>query len=68
MGDLLGSFPKCARVRPKCARKTYVGLWGQSSVSIGRQRRTEGPECYKGLHIKAGAFLKEMDAELTRVR
>ena len=28
MGDLLRGFPGCARVRPKCARKTCVGLWG----------------------------------------
>ena len=39
MGDLLRSFPRCARVRPKCARKS-VDLWGQSTVSMSV---TSGP-------------------------
>ena len=47
MGDLLGSFPGCARVRPKCAGKTCVGLWGKSTVSMSSNRRSEGPGCYK---------------------
>ena len=24
MGDLFGSFPRCARVRPKCVRKKFL--------------------------------------------
>ena len=47
MGDLLGSFPRSARVRPKCAEKTCVSLWSQSTVSIGRHRQSEGSGCYK---------------------
>ena len=46
MGDLLGSVPGCARVRPKCAGKTCVGLWGQSTVSMSSHQRSERPGCY----------------------
>ena len=46
MGDLLGSFSGCARVRPKCAGKTCVGLWGQSTVSMSSHQQSEGPGCY----------------------
>ena len=46
MNDLLGSFSGCARIRPKCTEKTCVGLWGQSTVSIGSHGRSEGSGCY----------------------
>ena len=50
MGDLLESFLGRARVRPKCVGKTYVGLWGQSTVSMSNHRRFVGPGCYKRCH------------------
>ena len=37
-------------MRPKCAKKTYVGLWGQSTVSIGSHRQSNGLGCYKWYH------------------
>ena len=46
MGGLLGSFLGCARVRPECARKICVGLYGQSTVSMSSYRRLERPGCY----------------------
>ena len=46
MGDLLGSVPGYARVRPKCAGKTCVGLWGQSTVPMSSHQWSEGPGCY----------------------
>ena len=32
MGDLLGSFLESVRVRTKHAKKSCVGLWGQSLI------------------------------------
>ncbi|KEH23178.1 hypothetical protein MTR_7g068660 [Medicago truncatula] len=32
MEDLLGSFSKSVRVRAKHAKKTRIGLWGQSKI------------------------------------
>ena len=46
MGDLLGSFPGRARVRPKCAGKTCVDLWGQSTISMSSHRWSVGLGCY----------------------
>ena len=46
MGDLLGSFLRHAQVRPKCAEKTCVGLWGQSTVSMSSHRWSLGSGCY----------------------
>ena len=48
MGELPGSFPKCALVRPKCAEKTCVVLWDQFIVSMSSNRWFKGPGCYKG--------------------
>ena len=49
MDDLLGSFSGYTRVRQKCAEKICVGLWGQSTISMARHYRSEGPsvtKCY----------------------
>ena len=46
MDDILGSFSRCARMKPKCAEKTCVGLWGQSTVSLGSHQHSDGPRCY----------------------
>ena len=46
MGDLMGSFPSRARVRPKCVGTTCVGLWGQSKVSLSNHWRSKGSSCY----------------------
>ena len=46
MGEFMRSFPRRARVRSKCAERTYVGLWGQSTVSMSSHRRFIGPGCY----------------------
>ena len=48
IGDLLGSYPRCARVKSKCAGKTCIGLWGQSTISMSSHRRSVGPGCYNG--------------------
>ena len=42
MGDLLGSFPRCVRVRPKYAEKTCIGLWGQSTIFMSSHQRSGG--------------------------
>ena len=47
MSNLLGSFPRCVRERPKCAGKTCVGPWGQSTVPMRSHRQSVGPEGYK---------------------
>ena len=47
MGDLLGSFHGCRRVKPKCVEKASVGLWGQSTVSMSNHWWSVGPGCYK---------------------
>ena len=47
MSDLLGSFLGCVRVRPKCAEKICVGLWGQTTVSISSHRQSVRPTFYK---------------------
>jgi hypothetical protein len=57
MGDLLGSFPGCARVRPNCAGKTCVGLWGQSIVSMSSYR------CYNRKHDQIYVKTDQVDAK-----
>ena len=54
MSDLLGSFSEPARVRPKCAGKTCVGVWGWFAVCMSSPRRSEGPGCYKWYQSNLG--------------
>ena len=72
MNNLLENFLICARARPKCAEKTYVGLWGQSTAFMV-VTVTDGAEVlhlgigysclyiWKILHISC--FLSAVDAD-----
>lgn len=55
-------------VRPKCAEKTFIDLWGQSKVFMGNDQRSDGSRCYSNSFNKPSEQILDSTISYTSIQ